>query len=744
MATYPYRKLNLPHETRVLTFQPGKFTDDITCSLSHIKIASPDEPYEALSYCWSKGIDRDPGIGPDDELPWAVYGKDEDEQLIEKGGTLKFKDLVDHPYMGETYIRLGGKMPDAPIICDGVTVVVGGELFRALRRLREEDGVPLRIWVDALCINQQDISERNEHVKIMRQIYAGASRTRVWLGESTEMDFHAFRTLMAISDVFDDLYKKGLFEIDMSVPQFQWLFEQTANTERLDWGLLSEMLNRAWFKRTWIIQEVANSKDISVHIGGLSFGWTFLSSVIRAIQMYKLQSTIVECKALKTIAVMEQLRQKRIDESAPFSTMPLLGLLEELRDFNATIPSDKIYGVLGLTERKDEFLVDYAQSAEKLFTDFAVRELHAGHMDVLTHCVDSSKPTTLKLPSWVPDWTCPGWTEPLRIRGLEMKAAGNTKPELSIDGDGTILRIRGRILDKVAAIEMKRRIPPPKQAGPMDPADDEDGDWSKFEMSQYGGPILDAEPERSPPSFFAWQPANKVAKSMSRCSGDDAETDCTESQEVTPEGTTRQHGKKTPKDARYRYMKIIEKTREDAKAWHLGVVDVAFPDKKVTPRTWENLWRTFMYNRTRENERPRDGCATGFDVYLKTMTLMEGPEGILQQLLADQIDNHGLSLRDADSYYLQQKENLELVIGANAKWSLNRRFFRSDAGRFGWCVDGTQPGDIVALFHGCDSVFTLREAGDGGWRIIGDCYIHDLMDGEGVRPDFEETELQII
>ncbi|KAJ0338044.1 hypothetical protein COL922a_006057 [Colletotrichum nupharicola] len=219
----------------------------------------------------------------------------------------------------------------------------------------------------------------------------------------------------------------------------------------------------------------------------------------------------------------------------------------------------------------------------------------------------------------------------------------------------------------------------------MDPADDEDGDWGEFEMSQYGGPILDAEPQCSPPSFFAWHPVDKVSKSMSRRLRDDGETDASQGQEGISEEIAKKHETRTPKDARYRYMKIIEKTREEAKAWHLGVVDVAFPDKKVTPRTWENLWRAFMYNRTRENERPGAGCATGFDVYLKTMTLMEGPEAILQQLLADQIDNHGLSLRDADSYYLQQKENLELVIGAYAKWSLNRRFFRSDAGRFGWC-----------------------------------------------------------
>ncbi|KAL0933498.1 ankyrin and het domain-containing protein [Colletotrichum truncatum] len=153
MATYPYSPLNLPHEIRVLTVQPGKFADDLVCGLSHIKLDSPDEPYEALSYCWSKGVDLD-DIDPDTEIPWAVHGKDDNGELITKSGRLPWKDLVDHPYLGEQYIRMGGRMPDASIICDGVPVTVGGELFRALRRFREEEGPPLRIWVDALCINQ--------------------------------------------------------------------------------------------------------------------------------------------------------------------------------------------------------------------------------------------------------------------------------------------------------------------------------------------------------------------------------------------------------------------------------------------------------------------------------------------------------------------------------------------------------------------------------------------------------------
>ncbi|GKT45191.1 heterokaryon incompatibility protein 6, OR allele [Colletotrichum spaethianum] len=254
MAPYPYRPLNLPNETRILTIHPGKFADDIRCSISHLSIASPEEPYEALSYCWSKGVDRNPGVDPEEEIPWAVHGRDGNGNTVSESGKSKWKDLVDHPYQGETYIRMGGKMPDAPLVCDGVEVTVGGELFRALRRIRKEDEA-LRIWVDALCINQKDIAERNEHVKIMGQVYAGASHTRVWLGESTQMDFQAVRTMFAISEVFDDLFvKRKVVDHNSTMQEVQWHFYNTADTQRLDWGLLADMLDRAWVSHSQTIE----------------------------------------------------------------------------------------------------------------------------------------------------------------------------------------------------------------------------------------------------------------------------------------------------------------------------------------------------------------------------------------------------------------------------------------------------------------------------------------------------------
>lgn len=252
MESYPYRPINLPHETRVLTVQPGKLDDDMICGLSHVNITSSGEPYEALSYCWSKSVERDILSNPDTEIPFAVYGKDENGEIVSRAGNMPVKDMLDDPHLKEHYIRLGGKMPDAPIKCDGVTMIVGGELFRALRRLRPLYGPPLRIWVDALCINQQDITERNEHVKIMGKIYAGALRTRVWLGESTEWDVIALQTLSAITQALDDIAAEEMSSLPVESTDQQFLRHvrrklwQTANIDQLEWGLLSELLDRAW------------------------------------------------------------------------------------------------------------------------------------------------------------------------------------------------------------------------------------------------------------------------------------------------------------------------------------------------------------------------------------------------------------------------------------------------------------------------------------------------------------------
>ena len=95
--------------------------------------------------------------------------------------------------------------------------------------------------------------------------------------------------------------------------------------------------------------------------------------------------------------------------------------------------------------------------------------------------------------------------------------------------------------------------------------------------------------------------------------------------------------------------------------------------------------------------------------------------------------------------YQQDEAAHHTFSGANSKWCHNRRFFRSEAGHFGWAVNGAEPGDVVAVFRGCDYAFTLRPNGDSSYKIVGDCYLHGIMDGEAmVDESLSEVEITLV
>jgi hypothetical protein len=54
------------------------------------------------------------------------------------------------------------------------------------------------LWIDAICINQNNVAEKNIQVQPMVQIYRQASSVLVWLGESTETSNLAFKTVEAL------------------------------------------------------------------------------------------------------------------------------------------------------------------------------------------------------------------------------------------------------------------------------------------------------------------------------------------------------------------------------------------------------------------------------------------------------------------------------------------------------------------------------------------------------------------
>lgn len=172
MATgmFTYTPFTSPDSLRLIAILPGPYEAPLQCTLSeHLLEDAP--PYECLSYAW----------GP--------------------------PDLLDGP----------------SVLVDGRPLPISRELELALRRLRRETGPPApepsgvdghksccepggeggrrRMWIDAICINQADILERNAQVARMVDIYRGASCVVAWIGEESEDSTLAIRFLKQMSRV---------------------------------------------------------------------------------------------------------------------------------------------------------------------------------------------------------------------------------------------------------------------------------------------------------------------------------------------------------------------------------------------------------------------------------------------------------------------------------------------------------------------------------------------------------------
>ncbi|KAH8655485.1 heterokaryon incompatibility protein-domain-containing protein [Xylariales sp. PMI_506] len=155
------------------------------------------------------------------------------------------------------------------IVVDNISVSVTRNLSDALKNIHKVCQVrsanfrgsdATRIWVDALCINQLDIAERNLQVKRMNRIYADAGRVFIWTGP-------AWKNAKTFSEIMNDILVSSV-EIDLPVQEG----ESAKATELRTWfrsivenpiwreGMLN-LMDRTYFSRLWIIQEIvlANS-----------------------------------------------------------------------------------------------------------------------------------------------------------------------------------------------------------------------------------------------------------------------------------------------------------------------------------------------------------------------------------------------------------------------------------------------------------------------------------------------------
>jgi hypothetical protein len=332
---------------------------------SHIKIspeADEEVDYEALSYCWSKCTEREPPT-PTTSIPYAVYYA---EVGRPNNWYEQFQQYLIIQGYKSLYYELGGRAPLGTIVCDGIPFPVGGELYAALKQLRLfHKGKPFKIWIDAMCINQDDITERNEHIKIMDKIYGLARIVRIWLGEDFGKEAAALHALEELSAVFTDLIVKQDLGDNRFV--FQHAFHTHENVKAINWEAFTSILSRSWFRRVWVLQEMVNANAASIHIGEFTLEWGFFSRVMTTLRAYALDSnideSIIEASNLTTMIWLQN-ESRRPKGGA--NSLTLLEALGETRAFKSTHAVGKIYELLSFfSEALMDGEVNYSDSVEQ-------------------------------------------------------------------------------------------------------------------------------------------------------------------------------------------------------------------------------------------------------------------------------------------------------------------------------------------------------------------------------------------
>lgn len=340
-------------EIRLVVVEPGKPEDLVECSWDTIRL-NDQSSFCALSYRWGD---------PDD------------------------------------CVAINIRAPSGPRRFSVHRTVEG-----ALRRLRRPDE-PLRIWIDAICINQTDIEERSQQVALMKDIFSRAEEVHIWLGGDLpvlDTCLRIIRDICAYNDWahpeeaangsrdgeeeqslkkkpselkeelcrVDDQIKKARSKNEyVSFKGIEEVFAHHVSTnftdDDADWAgakektlptMMTPLFSNPWFGRVWVAQEAIFASRALVYGPKEVASWhdvhrmsQWLESPEYSVQVQHIQSFTIMAPIWRTLQEDHKRRTGTVNEASSSTGVVKRGILDvflEGHDLKATDPRDKVFALL--------------------------------------------------------------------------------------------------------------------------------------------------------------------------------------------------------------------------------------------------------------------------------------------------------------------------------------------------------------------------------------------------------------
>ncbi|KAK0644547.1 heterokaryon incompatibility protein-domain-containing protein [Cercophora newfieldiana] len=280
-------------------------------------------------------------------------------------------------------------------------LIVTKNLSIALQHLRYPDRMRT-LWVDAICINQHDIAERNAQVQRMPHLYRLARRTIVWLGPGSRQSKIAMSALHYLAEQVEVTRQVHTICMPGAIEKEWYHNDHDLPYDEGTWRAIHRLFQRVWFTRLWVVQEVnlAGTRAM-VQCGDDEVPWAmFRRAVLCLSTKYNLPTQDIRGE-IATIAGLAN-----YDGAASY-----MGLTVSIFDRECSDQRDRIFGLLGLMPPglRKRMPANYALEVGEVYKRATLAQIeHFGRLDVLHVCDDAwNDHRAITAPSWVPDLIMP-------------------------------------------------------------------------------------------------------------------------------------------------------------------------------------------------------------------------------------------------------------------------------------------------------------------------------------------------
>ncbi|KAK4107456.1 HET-domain-containing protein [Canariomyces notabilis] len=593
----------------------------------------------------------------------------------------------------------GSSTVTRPLRCSGHAIPVTVSLYDALNDLRYRDRERL-LWVDAVCINQVDNDEKATQIMLMGEIYSRARQVLIYLGKTDPSVEDALKHIRFLDWKFMPLHIQGYCSrlaslgalgnalIDM-LPNMKPIPEN----DRFNWDPVIALLQRPWFQRTWIIQEAILAKRAQVICGDEAVSWAMFERVVVAMNMYLGKVGPIRDYHLIDFAVrgVHMMRAARRDRYRHI-LMPEMWLMSWL--------------VTGSRVRRQEYtkLLDLVTDSRG-FQCTNPRDKIFGMLGVTAEDTSRSGYVT-------PDYKISTGDV---FRNFVLWEIFNNRS----------LRVLGCSSDKA------------------------------------GGELGDAFPSWVP-DFTRLDPHHGLTRWENRASFHASGKSSAQAR-VSEDGTV-----------------LYLRGRAIDRIHTVGEKTVAVPDvddrRKVQKANWyepfetnkgmieeaRDIWLTAMDRWTRggrhilaggnldtkkgeyETGIPVDWVPARWESFVRTMVCNRTDFGqeatgpflcLVAAYVRLVLDGPKLD----PSFVRRWRGPVGDVAEAVIRTAQSRRFASTEMGLVGYVPMRAKKGDLIVVFYGASVPYIIRMATSGRWYLVGECYMHGLMSGEGMRIE-EEAE----